>query len=149
MASGLTAPFLSTDHRLFLPSWRAGRSVTTIKHTHRGGLHLESRQNPSLPCPASLHSAHPGRCSKRSHSPHQTSLTRSKCSSLSLAEAASGYKAAFSELELLRQNRDQWPFHLPWLIFSAVVEMKVLRALKDSKVFTSFFCEPSVFPLAF
>lgn len=97
-----------------------------------------------------LHSAHLGHlCSKWSHSPPQTSLIRSKCSSLSLVEASSRYKATFSELKLLRQNRDRWPFHLPWLIFSAVTEMKVLRALKDSKVFTSFFGEPSVFPFAF
>lgn len=100
--------------------------LTGMAYTWRAG---KTHSSPAL----HLHSAHPGRCSKWSHSPHQTSLTRSKCSSLSLVEAASRYKAAFSELKLLRQNRDQWPFHLPWLIFSAVTEMKVLRALKDKQ----------------
>lgn len=41
------------------------------------------------------------------NSPHPTSFTSSKCSSLSLVEASSRHKAAFSELKLLRQNRDR------------------------------------------
>lgn len=73
------------------------------------------KTHPSL-CPAPPQSP-PGKCSKWSHSSHQTSLTRTKCSHLSSVEASSGYEAAFSGQRMSRQNREQQPFHLPWLIF--------------------------------
>lgn len=110
MAPVLTAPFLCTEQSSFCLLGGLGNQsqpcdvLTGIaKHISPPVLHL--------------HSPHMGKCSKWSHSSHQTSLTRTKCSRLSLVEAFSGYTAAFSGLRISRQNREQWPFHLPWLIF--------------------------------
>lgn len=115
MASVLTAPFLCTELLFaFLEGWEVSHNHVTDSQ----GWLAPGKQAGHIPSTAPhLHSPHQGTCSKWSHLSHQTSLTRTKCSLLSLVEASSGYKAAFSGLRILRQNREQCPFHLPWLTF--------------------------------
>lgn len=115
MASVLTAPFLCTELLFaFLEGWEVSHNHVTDS---QGWLAPGKQAELIPPTAPHLHSPHQGTCSKWSHLSHQTSLTRTKCSLLSLVEASSGYKAAFSGLRILRQNREQCPFHLPWLTF--------------------------------